>query len=123
MKHQYLLEKNGIPYKSKGIVAALGRVCVLLVTIPCGCPNPEVVVFQPRSGTTTYLGYVAIFTTTNLALLPHLFQIFLDNSSSLLHPTFLPSVAVHSCIPISVLHPTPTSSPGSKGRPPLHILP
>ena len=34
------------------------------------------------------------FTTLNLALPPHLFQPFCDNSSSLLHPTATPSAAI-----------------------------
>ena len=64
------------------------------------------------------LGSVAIFTTLNLALPPHLFQPFLYCSSSSLHPTAPQSVYVNRCSPLFGLHLIPTSSTRAKRHPP-----
>ena len=46
--------------------------------------------------------------------------VFLDSSSSLLHPIAPPSAVVYCCIPLCVLHTTPISYTRLKCRPPGH---
>ena len=57
-------------------------VVVRMDTIRAVCPNLEVVVFQPQTGTTLYLSYVAIFTTILDYSRPTYFNYVLDISFS-----------------------------------------
>ena len=50
--------------------------CVILPPVRLVCPNYEVVVLQPQTGTTPYLGLVAIITPFIISLPPHLLQPF-----------------------------------------------
>ena len=113
--------KFGIPYLlSKGFLNQSNSVLSILYFQPPDrvvCPNHEVVMFQPRTGTAPDLGSIDNFTFYNSPPAPPVSTNFLD--------IFLPPPL--SCRPtISsvfghhpyILHLLPTSYPGAKRRPP-----
>ena len=95
-------------------------VCDFFPPVRAVCPNYEVVVFQPWTGTALDLGSVANYAFYSNPPDPPVSTFF---SGYFLSPLSYrpPTSSVNHRIPY-LLHPPPTSSPGAKLRPPGRCL-
>ena len=117
----FFVRKIDIGQNPREIILSTLCVCVSPSTSKCGCPNHDVVVVQPQTETTPYLGYIAIFTNfRTITPAADLFYPFLWISlvpSSILPSPSPPSASDHRHTPLFEYHLLPTSSPGREALP------